>query len=77
MTITDLKQGDVIYNIENYKIIPYYYHEKHPGNEKYHLLFDNHHELITWNDGFLQNLLNLNFNNYIAVEAYLKILQGK
>jgi len=75
MTITDLKQGDVIYNIENYKIVPYYY--IHQGNEKYHLLFDSHQELITWNEGFLQNLLNLNFNNYIAVEAYLKILQGK
>ena len=64
-TISELKQGDKIYDIDDRNILRYTYLCVHPtGRGKYHILIDNYEEPIRIYETRLQEILSKNINNY-------------
>ena len=64
-TISELKQGDKIYDIDDRNILRYTYLCVHPtGRGKYHILIDSHEEPIRIYETRLQEILSKNINNY-------------
>lgn len=65
MNIRDLKQGNKIYNTDNYRVRHYTYLCVHPtGIGKYHILIDECEEPIRIYEDQLKMMLNKNLNSY-------------
>jgi hypothetical protein len=70
--LTDLKQGDIIYDVRFSEIIKYKYLCVHPtGQGHYHILINSYEEPIRIYDMRLQGILNKDLKTY--EEAKLKL----
>ena len=62
--ITDLKQGDKIYDIDFRQVKWYTYFSVHPNNPNYHILINAGQEPIRIYGPKLQMILDQDFNSY-------------
>jgi hypothetical protein len=63
--LSELKQSDIIYDIESNEVKWYKYLCVHPtGQGRYHILIDSFKEPIRIYEKKLQNILNKDFKNY-------------
>ena len=71
-TISELKQGDRIYDVDDRNILRYIYLCVHPtGRGKYHILIDSYEEPTRIYETRLQEILNKNINNYSEGRLFL------
>lgn len=70
--IEDLKQGDIIYDIDFCQVKRYRYLCVHPtGHGKYHILINMCEDPFRIYEKKLQDILDLNLNSYQEAKLYL------